>query len=492
MEKKYNSNKGALSFTVINYLGIAIGIFATLFIFPRDKELIGVFRFIEGITYILYPIFVLGSSQALLNFYPKLSFFLRRRLFIYSFWIVFSISGVFLIGIIIFYLFDFSEKYHAIYFAFPIAFFLANIELFKKKSAIVKKFTVPTFLEVIIPKLSLSIIFILVLTKEISSFQSLILYVISFGVVYLLTLLYFHKYLKSFFNLNFSSLFKKVEKKEYFKFSMFAFFGSLGTIFVNRIDSLIVPLFLSMADNGNFSIAVTLVSALVIPGTTLFALYAPIISTYLKTDNMIELNKKYKEVSIFLFFIGALIYSLIYLGISDLFLLLPTGKSLMTTVPIILILGLNILINMGTGFNTEIITYSKYYRFNLKAIFILVFLKVSLSIFFLYYLKLGIVYVAVASLISMVVFNLIKLIFIYKKFKLFPFNLKYLFLVITFVSVVVFISYIPDTISNFFNLVTKMTLCLTLNLVIVYRLNLVVQYNEVINSFFDKMKIKRV
>jgi hypothetical protein len=57
-----------------------------------------------------------------------------------------------------------------------------------------------------------------------------------------------------------------------------------------------------------------------------------------------------------LFFIGALLYSCIFLGIENLFLLLPTHENLMASVPIILILGFNVLVNMGTGFNGEIIT----------------------------------------------------------------------------------------------------------------------------------------
>ena len=44
----------------------------------------------------------------------------------------------------------------------------------------------------------------------------------------------------------------------------------------------------------------------------------------------------------------------------------------MASIPVILILGFNVLVNMGTGFNGEIITYSKYYRFNLIAIGVLI------------------------------------------------------------------------------------------------------------------------
>ena len=311
-----------------------------------------------------------------------------------------------------------------------------------------------------------------------------------FVAILLLVVFYLKKYFRNIFNLNFKSLFQIIKKKQYFNFSLYAFAGSIGIIFALRIDSIMIPMFLTMEDNGNFSIAISLVSAIAVPANGLFALYSPIIAKYFSTSNMTELNVKYKEISIFLFFIGFLLYSCLFLGIENLFLLLPTGAGLLNSVPLVMILGLTILINMGTGFNTEIITYSNRFRFNLIAIFVLIALNLILNIIFLYFLKLGVIWVAIASMISMIVFNAIKLIFIYRKFKLFPFDSKYLGLLITFTSVLFFVYYIPETISVFFNLVAKIVLCLILNLVLVYRLNFVIQYNVLIDNFFNKFSKK--
>ena len=190
-----------------------------------------------------------------------------------------------------------------------------------------------------------------------------------------------------------------------------------------------------------------------------------------------ELNTKYKEVSKLLFFIGALLYSGIFLGISDLFSMLPTHESLMASVPVILILGFNVLINMGTGFNGEIITYSKYYKFNIIAIAILVVLNVSLNLLFLAYFKMGIESVALASLISLVGFNLAKLVFIYKKFELLPFDKSYLKLVVIVAVSLLIANFLPKFESVLANLIFKIGVCFLLNLSIIYKLKLVYQYN---------------
>ena len=76
-------------------------------------------------------------------------------------------------------------------------------------------------------------------------------------------------------------------------------------------------------------------------------------------------------------------------------------------------------------FNSEIISYSQYYRFNIISVLILVVLNVSLNWYFLTQTEIGILGVAIASFIAMTLFNLAKLIFIYKKFGILPFDKSY-------------------------------------------------------------------
>jgi O-antigen/teichoic acid export membrane protein len=273
-----------------------------------------------------------------------------------------------------------------------------------------------------------------------------------------------------------------------YRFSLYAFAGSLGSVFAFRIDSIMIPKFLSMEDNGTFSIGVTLASALAVPATGIFILYAPIISNYLKNNAIAELDLKYKEISKLLFFIGALLYSCIFLGIENLFLLLPTHENLMASIPVILILGFNVLVNMGTGFNGEIITYSKYYKFNLIAIGVLILLNISLNIVFIKVFHYGIEGVAVASLIAMLLFNFSKLLFIYQKFRILPFDKSYVKLILVFGIVLFVSSYLPDFESNLWNLIYKTMFCLSMNLLLIYKLKLVFSYNFWIEKTMLKLK----
>jgi O-antigen/teichoic acid export membrane protein len=481
MENKA-SHKQAFFFTIINYVGIIIGIFSTLFIYPKNKELLGIFRFVEAISQILYPILLLGASQALINFAPKFNEIQKKQLLNYSVLSIFSIG--FLVFVIIFIASKtiFFSDLSYLYFAFPVGFCLAMIELFKKQSAIIQKIAVPTFFDTIIPKITLPIVFLLVLNHFFGTKQSLYFYIFSYFAILFFIFVYVSFHFKPSLNFNFKTLFGLVSKKEYYRFSLYSFAGSLGSVFAFRIDALMIPRFISMEALGTFSIGVTLASALAVPATGIFALYAPLISNFIKKDNFSELNSKYKEVAKLLFFIGALLYSCIFLGIENLFLMLPTHENLMGSIPVILILGFNVLVNMGTGFNGEIITYSKFYKFNLIAILVLIVLNVSLNLFFINFLKLGIEGVAWASLISMVVFNISKLIFIYKKFQLFPFDFDYFKMVLVFCLSLLLIYLLPNFNSNFYNFLFKIVVSLTLNIFLIYQFKLVFQVTQFCNK----------
>ncbi len=420
------SSKQAFLFTIINYIGVLIGVVSTLFIYPKDKDLLGIFRFVDALAQILYPIMVFGASTSLLNFYPKLQPFLQRKLFSYS---VLSIAGMTLItaaGLYMIYFFDwYSNKQYYIY-SFLIAICLAYVDLFKRQATNLQKLALPTFFEKIIPKLSLPLIFVAILYFSLSEQKGLSLYFFTFLLILIAVVLYVFSHFKPAYTLNFKDLFQEISKKNYYQYSFYAFCASLGSFFAFRIDSLMIPHFISNEANGTYSIGVNLANTLMIPAAGVFALYSPIISEALEKNEIKLLKTKYIEVAKNLFFIGILGYGCVLLGISDFFELLPTSEQLAPTLPIIYLLGANIVLNMATGFNTEIIAFSKFYRFNLIAILLLAVLNISFNYFILTQTNYGIIGVAYASLLSMFLFNCSKLYFIYYKYKMLPFDNTYL------------------------------------------------------------------
>ncbi len=485
-----NTHKQAFWFTIINYVGILIGVVSTIFIYPNDKEFLGIVRYVDSIAQILFPILVFGGAQALIYFYPNLTESNRKQLFKYGIRTILAISLIVLFFLFLGDFFITWNNYQYVFYAFPIAFSLAFVELFKRQSTNLQKLSVPTFYEKIIPKLALPIVFLLLLSGYFDVINSLIVFIISYFILLVLLSVYLFRHYKINMKFDFTSLFSQISKKEYYKYSFYSFVGSFGSFFAFRVDSFMIPEFLSFEANGTYSIGVMLASALAIPATGMYAIYAPQVSALIKSDNIKVLGEKYIETSKLLFFIGAVLFGCIVLGIDSLFQMLPTYDKLVDSIPIIIILGVNVLFNMATGFNSEIISYSKYFRFNIISVLVLVVINVSLNVYFLTQTNLGIIGVAYASLIAMTLFNSFKLYFIYSKFRILPFDKKYgqLFSLILVITTVIYL--LPEFSNHLLNLSFKVLMNITLILAVTYKLKLVYSLNFCVDKLIniDKQK----
>lgn len=481
------STKQAFLFTVINYIGVLIGVISTVLIYPQDKEMLGIIRFIDACAQILFPIIVLGSTHALINFYPNLSDKLQKKLFSFSLLslgkLALLVGGIIYIGSFLYQ----GEDIKYIYMGFPLAIAMAYIELFRRQATNLQKLSFPTFFEKIIPKIALPTVFLMVMYAGYSINQAIGYYIIAYYIIAFVIGIYIYKHFKYDWHWDYKDLFQSVSKKDYYAYSLFAFAGSFGSFFAFRVDSLMIPYFISYEANGTYNIGVTLASTLAIPATGVFALYAPVISDLIKRVQLRELNQKYKEVARNLFFIGMLLFACVVVGIDPLFRLLPTYDKLAPSIPIIYLLGVNVVINMSTGFNSEIISYSKYYRFNLVSILSLMVLNVVLNYVLLTQTTLGIFGVGLASLLSLTLFNIAKTCYIYYKMKLWPFDFKFFKLLLTMVLVVLVVFAIPLSIHPFLELTLRVALVILINGYFIFRTNWVIGIREVLLKFVNKL-----
>lgn len=137
---------------------------------------------------------------------------------------------------------------------------------------------------------------------------------------------------------------------------------------------------------------------------------------------------------------------------------------------------------MSTGFNTEIIAFSPYYRFNLVSIIVLMVLNVGLNWYILKFTDYGIIGVAFASFFSMAIFNIMKLFFIYRKFKMIPFSKSYLKVVLISVVLLTGLYYVPSFASPLFTMLFKCGLYVVLLLTVLYIARLIIPLNDYIKK----------
>lgn len=490
-----------LKFSIINYVGAAIGIVSTLFIYPNDKEFLGIMRYIFDGAQILMAFFVFGTSQSLVNYFPRFKDSAEKRNIFFSSTLLIVIINTIIFSMVFLLLVrplaglaGYHQTFHYLEYSIIVGFAFAIMDVCKRQVSNYKKIAIPTVLERFSVKLFFPTIFLLLLMGIIDVDTGKYIYVICFVIIMIIALWYAQKVANIHFNFKPKKVFDRSFRKEYAKYSVFAFLSILGSLLAFKIDGLMVPNLIepdvgegltqfvsnstAMTANGTYSIGVVLAATLAIPAIGLYTIYSPIITEYIAKGDISSLGKKYQEVSKLLFAIGGFLLCCIFLGVDDLFSILPTRENLIDTIPVILILSFNVVIDMSTSFNSHILLYSKYYRFNMVAIAILVVLNISLNIYFIKYLNLGIEGAAYATLISMTLYNSVKLIFIYSKYKIQPFTKKHMLLLLCFLVSVSVLYHVPTTTYVLLDIILKVGTFMLLNGFIIYKLRMIPALND--------------
>jgi O-antigen/teichoic acid export membrane protein len=172
------------------------------------------------------------------------------------------------------------------------------------------------------------------------------------------------------------------------------------------------------------------------------------------------------------------------LNIKQIYLLIPGEYS--GGIAVVFLIGLSKFYDVIQGNNNAIILNTKYYRWVLFFGLLLVVMMVGLNMIFIP--MYGIVGAALATLISVIVYNTIKLWFVVKKMNLFPFT-KNTLLSFGIIIVVFFLFYFWEfSFHPIVNIIFKSILISIVYLYCNYRLVISTEINQVINDFLVRLK----
>jgi O-antigen/teichoic acid export membrane protein len=218
-----------------------------------------------------------------------------------------------------------------------------------------------------------------------------------------------------------------------------------------------------MEENGIYSVLLALVSLISIPQLGLFNISAPIISKNLADGDMEDLDRFHKKTSLTIYFLGAVLFSCIMVGFPYLTHFMPkNGVMLREYEPVIWIWGSAVLVDLATGFNGNIISLSKYYKFNILMMLLLAGLTVGLNFYFINYTDLKLIGIALSTAISLTTYNVIKIAFNYFVFKVSPLSIEMIFVSIICTLAITVAIVLPNFNNTFINLVYKPAVVLLL------------------------------
>lgn len=241
-------------------------------------------------------------------------------------------------------------------------------------------------------------------------------------IVPLSLLLLFASRVKGFgltFNLK---VFSRAEYKDMLHFSWYHLLVGSTLTLLGYVDTLMIA---PLDSNGleasaMYAIAVFITSFMFMPYRSMAVASSPILNQAYIDKDMPKVRDLFARAGVNIFIAGTGMFALIAVNLDNLVSILPAGYEAVKYLVLILMLGK--LADMATGLNNELISISKHYKFNFRLSGLLLFTVVALDRLFIpMYGIYGAAWVATGTLI---IFNIVKMAFLYKKLKLKPFTTK--------------------------------------------------------------------
>ena len=126
---------------------------------------------------------------------------------------------------------------------------------------------------------------------------------------------------------------------------------------------------------------------------------------------------------------------------------------------------------------------SKHYKFSVTSIIILAIITV-ISNYFLIPIY-GINGAAYAALLSSIIFNLVKIIFIYYKYRFLPFSIKSVYVIIITIITFLIIYFLPSNQNYILDILFKSFFIMIFFVPIIYLFKVSIDLNKLIDKFFN-------
>ena len=137
---------------------------------------------------------------------------------------------------------------------------------------------------------------------------------------------------------------------------------------------------------------------------------------------------------------------------------------------------------MFFSFNSEIISLSKYYRFTVITIIILAIISIALNLILIPIY--GMIGAAFASLVSILIFNIVKHIFIKIKMKISPFSINTFKVILIGIILYIIDYYLMPALSNdFLSILFKSAVTSVVYFSVIYLLKISPKLNGIVKSY---------
>lgn len=474
---------------VITYIGFGIGAANALFMYPHflGEEYYGLTGYILSTANVIFPLLAFGVHNTLIKFFTHYKTDDEKSSFL-TFVLILPLLLIIPFLLIGFFGYDWiatflSKKNPIVYdyvWQIPIiGLCMGYFEIFYAWVKVHLQSVIGGFIKEVLLRIFISIFLFAVYFKWITPLE----FINSLMGIYLITTLVMFFYAMKVRPITYNFKIPH-NSKEVFIYSLFIILsGSIANMLLD-IDKTMINQYIKIENIAYYTVAIFIATVIAVPSRAMHQITYPITAKLMAEDKHEELNELYKKTSITLQIIGGLVLVGILVNINQMYLLLPKNYS--TGIFVVFTIGISKYFDLILGNNNAIIFNSKYYKAVLFLGLLLAFLAISLNMIFIPIY--GINGAAIATLISITLYSIAKLLFVVLKMKLYPFSNQTLYclgvLIATF-----FLFYFWDFSFNpIVNIVLKSILVSFFYIFMNYKLNLSSDFNNVMNSILKKVR----
>lgn len=316
------------------------------------------------------------------------------------------------------------------YWIFPFGFGLTIFMVLEAYAWQLRKAVLSNFLKEVLFRVFITILILFTFFGVINGFEAFIKF---YSFLYILLALVLVVYLVRTNRLRFVFSISTVTRRFLDKIVTLASFtwaGGFIFMIASVFDTIVIAAVLpnGMAVAGVFTLAQNIASLIQAPQRGIISASIGPLSQAWKEKNYQKINTIYQRSSINLLLFATAMFCLIWLNFQDGVSTFNLKQSYMAAMYPFLFIGLTRIIDMGTGVNAQIIGTSTFWRFEFFTGLIL--LSLALPLNYILTRQLGVVGPAISNLIAFTIYNLIRYIFLLRRFKMQPFTINSLYTVL--------------------------------------------------------------
>jgi len=407
-------------------IAILIGGVNTLYFYPEflKDEYYGLVVFLLATSNLLQPLMSFGAQHTIIKFFSSFNDEKKKDQFLSS---VIFLPLFFIIPItfLVVQFHDIIAQFLSVknpiiesyvWVIFLVSFATSYFEVFYSWSRVQFKSIVGNILKEIYPRIS--VLFLLILVSfEVLNKENFVWWLTGLYYLRLILMIVYSFYLyKPVFSITIPDNFKEI-----LSYSFYILLAGSAASFLIDIDKYMIPQKQAISQTAYYAVAVFIATVVEIPGRAMFQILNPLVAKSLNDQNYSELKYLYKKSSENLLLISGLFFLLINLNIDSFYLLL-NNQFYSNASLVVLIISSAKLIQMSFGCGPAILATSTFYRITLPFS-----ITMAISVYLLndYLIDLyGINGAAISTFIVLLIFTILKILYIVFKIKIQPYSLN--------------------------------------------------------------------